>query len=168
MLCLSGFELCHSRWVPLKENSLQTTRSLLRVKQICVQTSNGYRQKEYELLKNCYANNLISIQKTINYYMIRLHFALMFWAVIFMFLSIWRQSRLISLREHPVFSAQVPSFTRRERRKGSDDRKYVCCSQATTDWILIKFGRISWHSFTMKHGETPQLLRQSSFQKPIA
>ena len=36
-----------------------------------------------------------------------------------------------SLREHPVLSAQVPSFTRREkRRKGSDDRKYVYCSQA--------------------------------------
>ena len=42
---------------------------------------------------------------------------------------------MCSLREHPVFSAQVPSFTRREkpilRRKGSDDRKYVCCSQVT-------------------------------------
>ena len=33
-----------------------------------------------------------------------------------------------SLREHPFFSAPVTSFTRRKR---SDDRKYVCGSQAT-------------------------------------
>ena len=32
----------------------------------------------------------------------------------------------IILREHPVFSALVSSFTRR-----SDDQKYICCSQAT-------------------------------------
>ena len=39
-----------------------------------------------------------------------------------------------------------------------------------TDWILVKFRHISWHSpffNAVKHGKTPQRLRQSFFRKSI-